>query len=80
MLKNIKAKSTASKETGLSGTKLPKVSISTFDGKVLSWKSFCQEFDGTIYSKAGLNETDKSTYFQDALKDGPARFVIEGFT
>ena len=66
MLKNIKT--------------VPKVSVPTFDGKVLSWKSFCEQFDATIHSKAGLNETDKLMHFQDALKDGPARFVIEGLT
>ena len=39
-LKIIKAESAISKEMGLSRVKLPKVSVTTFDGKVLSWKSF----------------------------------------
>ena len=51
-----------------------------FNGKVLSWKSFWEQFDATIHSKAGLNNTDKLTYLQDAFKDGPTRFVIEGLT
>ena len=40
LLKNIKNMSTASKEKGLSGAKLPQVSVPTFDGKVLNWKRF----------------------------------------
>ena len=80
MLKNIKTESTASKEMGWSGVKLPKVSVPTFDGKVLSWISVCEQFDATIQGKAGLSITDKLTYLQGALKDGSASFVIEGWT
>ena len=36
MLKNVTTESTTGKETGLSVVKLPKVSISTFNGKVVS--------------------------------------------
>ena len=79
-LKDIKAKSTVSKETGLRGVKLPKVSVSTFVGKVLSWKSFWEQFDATIHCKTVLNDTEKLLYLQDALKDGPARFVIQKLT
>ena len=40
LLKNIKAKSAVDKEKGLGGVKVSKVSVSTFDQKVLNWKSF----------------------------------------
>ena len=62
------------------GVRLPKISIPTFDGKILSWKSFWEQFDATIHSKAGLNVIEKLTYLQDALKDSPARFLIQGLT
>ena len=62
------------------GVRLPKISIPTFDGKILSWKSFWEQFDATIHSKAGLNDIEKLTYLQDALKDSPARFMIQGLT
>ena len=68
------------KETGLSAAKLPKVTVPTFDGKVLNWKSFCEQFDATIHSKTGLYDMEKLIYLQDALKDGLARFVIQGLT
>ena len=59
---------------------LHKISIPTFDGKVLNWKSFWEQSDDTIHNKVGLNDTNKLTYLQDALKDNPGRFVIEGLT
>ena len=60
--------------------KLPKVSVSTFDDKVLNWKNFWEQFDATIHSKPGLSDTAKLMYLQDALNDGPARFLIQGLT
>ena len=39
-LKEINAESCVSKETGLSGLKLLKLSVPTFDGRVLNWKIF----------------------------------------
>ena len=80
LLKNIKAKSAVSKEKGLSWVKLHKVSVPTFDGKVLSWKNFWVKCDATIHCKTGLNDTEKLMYLQEALKHGPARFVMQGFT
>ena len=76
LLKTIKADSAVDKVKGLSGVKLPKISVPTFDGKVLNWKSFWEQFDATIHCKTGLNNTEKLMYLQEALKDGPARFVI----
>ena len=55
LLKNIKAKSAVDKDKGLSGVKLPKISVPTFNGKVINWKSFWEQFDATIHCKAGLN-------------------------
>ena len=60
--------------------KLPKVSVPTLDGKVLNWKNFWEQFDVTIHSKTTLSNTAKLMYLQVALKDGPARFVIQGLT
>ena len=79
-LKNINAESTASKETGLSEVKLPNVSVPTFDAKVLNWKNFWEQLDATIHSKTSLSDTTKLMYLQGALKDGLARFVIQGLT
>ena len=69
-----------SKETRLSRVKLPKVSVPTLDGKVLSWKSFWEQVDTKIHSKTGLNNSKKLIYLQNALKVGPVRLVIQGLT
>ena len=39
-LKNFNAESSRSKDTELSEVKLPKVSVPTFDEKILNWKNF----------------------------------------
>ena len=43
-LKNINAESSVRKKTRLSEIKLPKVRVPTFDGKVLNWKNFWEQF------------------------------------
>ena len=69
---------TTDKASASPGVRLPKISIPTFDGKILSWRSFWEQFDATIHSKAGSNDIEKLTYLQDALKDSPARFYDKG--
>ena len=49
--------------------KLPKVSVPTFDGKVLNWKNFWEQYDAIINSKAGLNDITKLINLQDALNN-----------
>ena len=80
LLKNIKAMSAVDKQKGLCGVKLPTVSVATFDGKVLKWKSFWEQFDATIHCKTGLNNPERLMYLQEALKHGPARIIIQGLT
>ena len=55
-----------------------KINVLTFDGDVLNWNSFWQQFNLVIHSKAQLNNAEKLVYLRDALKDGPARHIIEG--
>ena len=78
--KNIKAESAVDKDKRPSSVKLPKISVPTFDGRILNWKSFWEQFDATIHCKTRLNNTEKLMYLQVALKNGPARFIIQGLT
>ena len=55
LLKNIKAESAVDKDKGLRSVKLPKISVPTFDGKVLDWNSFWEQFDATIHCITKLN-------------------------
>ena len=64
----------------MAGVNLPKIDIPTFDGNILNWRLFWEQFQAAVYDKAHLGEIDKLTYLRDALKDGPARNVIHGLT
>ena len=54
LLKSIKVVSAVDKDKGLGRVKLPKISVPTFDGKVLNWKSFWEQFDASIHCKTRI--------------------------
>ena len=56
------------------------MNVPTFNGNILNWNTFWQQFDVAIHSKAQLDDTEKLAYLRDALKDGQARHVIESLT
>ena len=60
------------------GIKLPKVNVSTFDGSIFNWKTFWQQSDVEIHSKAELDDVEKLPYLRDSLKGRPALNVVEG--
>ena len=61
-----------------SSIKPPKINVSTFNGNIVNCSTFWQQFDVAAHSKTQLNDTKKLAYLKDALKDKPARQVIEG--
>ena len=62
------------------GAKLPKLEVSTFDGDLLKWKSFWDQFRVSIHDRTDLTNAEKMVYLQNALKDNMARCTIEGLT
>ena len=52
--------------------KLPKFSVPTFDGNIMNWSNFWDQFSVAIHDKTELSDTAKLAYLRDALKDGPA--------
>ena len=64
----------------MTGVNLPRIEIPTFDGNILNWRLFWEQFQAAVHDKPQLEEVDKLTYLRDALKDGPARNVIKGLT
>ena len=42
--------------------KLPKLVIKEFDGSVLNWQTFWDQFESTIYSKTNISSIDKFSY------------------
>ena len=64
----------------MAGVNLPRIEIPNFDGNILNWCLFWKQFQAAVHDKPPLEEVDKLTYLQGALKDGPARNVIKGLT
>ena len=62
----------------MEGVNLPRIAIPTFDGSILNWRPFWDQFQAAVHDKPYLAEIDKLTYLRDALKGGPAMYVIEG--
>ena len=62
------------------GVKLPKLDTPTFDGELLNWKPFWEQFCLAVHDRARLTDAEKLAYLRNAVKDGNARSVIEGLT
>ena len=64
----------------IGGVKLPKIEVPTFDGTMLNWRSFWDQFCAAVHDKVQLTDADKLAYLRHAIKDSPARHTIEGLT
>ena len=59
---------------------LPKFSVPTFDGDVLNWAVFWEQFQTAIHTNKKLHEAQKLAYLRDAVEKGPAKKVIQGLS
>ena len=55
------------------GVKLPKLDVPTFDGNILHWKSFWEQFCVAVHRRTNLSNSEKLVYLQHALKGGSAK-------
>ena len=62
------------------GVKLPKLDVPMFDGNIIHWKQFWDQFTVAVHSKTNLCNAEKTVYLQHAIKDGSAKNVIEGLS
>ena len=62
------------------GIKLPKIDVQAFDGDIMNWRTFWEQYKVSIHSRTQLTDAEKLAYPWQLLKDGPARHVIEGLT
>ena len=60
------------------GIKLPKLEVPTFNGNLIHWKQFWDQFATAVHSKTNLSSAEKIVYLQQALKDATAKSTIEG--
>ena len=55
--------SSSTKESDLK-VKLPKIELSKFNGQVLKWQTFWDQFEYAIHSKESLCDIDKFTHLK----------------
>ena len=53
---------------------------STFDGDILSWTRFWEQFSISVHGRKSLTDAEKLVYLQQAIKKGTAKSTIEGLT
>ena len=66
--------------TDSSGLNLPKLDTPTFDGNIINWKQFWDQFVVAVHNKTNLSNAEKSVYLQHAIKGGSAKNAIEGWS
>ena len=62
------------------GVRLPRLDLPKFDGNILNWRSFWEQFQASVHDRSSLAESEKLVYLQHALKDGSAKQAIEGLS
>lgn len=58
--------------------RLPKLSLPTFSGDPLQWRTFWDSFDAAVNSNTGLSDVQKFNYLRAQVRGDAAR-VIVGF-
>ncbi len=62
------------------GVKLPKIDVPMFDGDILHWQTFWEQFSVAIHDRTSISDAEKLVYLRHSLKDGSAKSVIEGLS
>ena len=62
------------------GVKLPKLDVPKFDGNILNWRSFWEQFCVAVHDRTHLSDSEKLVYLQQSLKGGSAKSTIEGLS
>ena len=63
-----------------STVRLPKLEVPTFDGNILLWKKFWEQFSVSVHDHTRLSDAEKLVYLQQAIKDSSANSAIEGLS
>ena len=62
------------------GLKLPKFEVPTFDGDILHWRQFWEQFSISVHDCSHLTDVEKLVYLRQAVKNGSAKNAIEGLS
>ena len=58
----------------------PKISAPTFDEDILNWVALWEQFEAAIHKNERLHDAQKFVYHREAVKEGPAKQVIQGLS
>jgi len=78
--KLLKGTDTVSSPSDFKGVKLPKLEVPSFDGNILNWTSFWEQFCVSVHNRPTLSDPEKLVYLQQILKAGSARHAIDGLS
>ena len=53
------------------GVKLPKITLKTFSGDPLDWKSFKETFEAAVHNNESITNIEKFTYLETYLDKSP---------
>ena len=73
-------KATAASTVSDKTSKLPKLDVPTFDGDVLHWQPFWEQFETSVHNHTSLSKAEKLVYLQQAIRNGSAKTAIEGLS
>ena len=62
------------------GVRLPKLDVPTFEGDVLHWAQFWEQFKISIHDRSHLSNAEKLVYLQQVVTNGSAKSGIEGLS
>ena len=68
---------TPSSMSDCTGVKLPKLDVPTFDGNIMNWRSFWEQFRVSVHDRKTLSNLEKLVYLQHSLKGGAAKNIFE---
>lgn len=71
---------TSSSTPDSKGVKLPKIDVPVFNGNILNWKSFWEQFFVAVHNRTDISDSEKLVYLRHSVKDGSAKGVIEGLS
>ena len=62
------------------GVKLPKIDVPMFNGNLLHWQTFWEQFSIAVDGRSDLSTTEKLVYLRHSLKDGSGKTMIKGLS
>ena len=71
---------TSPSSSSCEGVKLPKLDVPSFDGNILNWKTFWDQFCIYVHNHTTLSDSEKLVYLQQSLRDDPTKHSIEGLS